>query len=244
MTTKYPLPLAALAAVLTLLAADALFAAQLKVKKSIEEYLEQHYDKPYEKCQSLPSLVGPSSPLHRCSDGTLSYIQEDLGPGSGGICGQVAVANVLTNMCESADFTPLSVSALMRNYDGTNYTQRLRILNEVLAKGLECLGGKKFKANIAHPKHKRFCWIDETGDPLTVAWMVRKYPDQPKGSFIPVIATLRTEEQGHATTIVRIEERNDGDCIVVHNTWGRQYRTPASKFKKIAQEMLYITYDE
>ena len=224
------------------------FAAQ--PKKYIWDFLHNHST--VVNCAKI-QRSSRDYPVYECSMPTvdsrkvfsLSYYQEDSEIGSGGICGQVALANTIANLCDTLDYSPHVFDADIQpgKNKGTVSTQLTYALNDKLST-IKCETRKKrkFVANIAKGVKKRIRWASDDGDPLSIAWMVRRFKDQAEGTFNPVIAELRMKgSAGHATTIVAVQEDDSTDsCTVIHNTWGMQFRTPCDKFKRILTDVIFL----
>ena len=180
--------------------------------------------------------------LYRCNDGTVSYEQQDSEFLSGGICGQVAVANVLANLCKNFGMTPNFFDYQIRPEagDGTNAAQLLEHLNRI-DEGKACqqyLGRNYFYYELGSVKNYGIPWVN--GTTPTLAWALERFDKQPEGIKNPVVVALSMPgAAGHWTTVVRVEEKQ-GRCTVVHNTWRKQYRTSCYRFAQIAREMLHL----
>ena len=201
-------------------------------EKSVEQYLNEHSS--IERC-------GPTttSDLNRCRDNSYSFEQRRTLFGKG-TCGPVAVANVAANYYAEIE-PPEAFTAYMRVENGTKA--------EDLKKGLQLVNSHSGNAD-----HRfRFRWYNEqpireigrSGEESTLKEITLPYEEQ-QASFIPAIVALRTDpnKSGHWTTVIGVTDDDRDGCRVVHNSWGRQYRTTCHMFRWLmtnGRSALYLT---
>ena len=191
-----------------------------------------------------------SSDYRVCQDGTVSFVQPSGLPyqkADGqryldiGACGPTAVANILCMQCGLCH-KPISWLAItgLSQGGGTSSSDLWGALNHHKLSDV--------KADSACPATVGYTWgIREDvlfGSPPTLkdlAYDTREWKIQNRGAspsnnrrwdFNPVMVFLNdhTGKAGHVTTVVRVDLKNQ---IVVHNTWGRQYRTDWRDFERL-----------
>ena len=199
-------------------------------QKKVEDYLG-----PPIKCRRS----GDGQP-NICPDGTRSFIQPLGGPSGVGLCGPTAVANLICMTCgECSDPWVYAVLGGINVDRGTTPSQLLRATNMAIPrlKVRQCRGYRW--AYVPYGSVSNLGWKKSHNTHKdALRWLLTRWPKQ-RNAFNPVIVGLSTGQKGgHYTTVVRL----DGNTVV-HNTWGRQYRTPWKTFKWLwmGNEALYLT---
>ena len=143
-----------------------------------------------------------------------------------GICGPVALANIMANFCGTLEFTPSSFDISIFSDDGgtniSDYDDELEKLMSVE----DCWRTAGFWYEPEVVKVKSITGLDR----MSLEFAVNPTALANDGTIRPAIVTLDMNNgtDGHATTVVAV--LNDGKgCTVVHNTWGKQYHTPCKK---------------
>ena len=207
-------------------------------KKKVAHYLAEH---------SLVDRCVPTETkgLNRCPNG-LSFEQEERHLFGEGLCGPVAVANVLINYHKWEDIDPEKAALLM-----------------CLLRPDKCKGGlirgssaKDVQRTLMHVVEKtmigtRYGWeversqvdLKEQSDTKAIEWFIRPYREQKHVPAIPVVVPLGTHPDvpGHWTTVTGIENGADG-CRVIHLTWGTQFRTTCRVFEWLMKNRKGVVY--
>lgn len=208
-------------------------------KYRIPRFLDEHSE--VEECTGQDDITRKSTYLvGKCSDGTYSYHQAGSQFESGGICGQVGLANMALNLCGLTTFDPdnwdLSISP--DTGDGTNIWELQRQLKK-LFKHRACISYASPRTEISSEGKIRFSYTSRIS-----AVKGSDYTNLAERRIIagyPSLASLAHPEggPGHVTLIVGVRDDN-GVCQVVHNTWQSQYRTSCTRFSQIARSILHL----
>lgn len=189
------------------------------------------------KCPSVFTVArGPSI--------SYSYQQDKSKIRSGGICGQVALANVMANMCDTFDYSPHAFDSRIRpgELNGTYEYQLIAELTKTLDSS-DCMRHtvKSFEPVRASFRRTDIGIVHKHGNKY---WQSLESAAEPfrfqRVAFNPVIVTLRRKQDGHVTTVIGVVEDKEGGCRVIHNTWAQQFHTTCTRFEEIAQEMIYL----
>ena len=167
--------------------------------------------------------------LNKCGSGSFSYVQPPASEFNGkqtGLCGEVAIANVIANLCGDLRFSPQIVSYGLeirgRNAEsGTNPWERKRVLNDFRT---VC----ELPSNVEFRVHDGPIGLDQLKSALDY---LNDWPTSGPPGRAVVTVSLRTKGKavGHVTTVVGIAEGSEG-CFVRHLTWGMELGTPCSAF--------------
>ena len=211
------------------------YAAHNSAKKSVQYVLDQHSTQVVCRPTTQPGL-------NLCKDGTYSYVQDGNSWLGDGLCGPTSVATLVANTCGIFDAGPTQLAAYLRVSAGrgTNASQLLQLLRGPLRE-YQCRG---HQWDVLRLKKNQVRW--RKGSTKTLSWIVTPYDGQPKrkSSFVlaPAVVALRVDPDvsGHWTLVVDVDETSG--CEVVHNTWGRQYRTPCRVFGELMQNGRSVIY--
>lgn len=172
--------------------------------------------------------------LNICPDRSYSFEQRETLFGTG-ICGPVAVANTIANLYRVIEL-PETLMAWLNQQQlvkkkGTSAEDLINLLKYIVKFSPKADGRRYVWKTAQTPEAVR-----PTSAERTVEWFIRPFKGQ-DASFLPTIVALRTEPStpGHWTTVIWISENEQGDCRVVHNTWGTQYRTLCHAFRWLAK---------
>ena len=252
MRTKQPLRCAALAAALALLAfVPVVDAAQAK-KQSLHDMLGQASD----MCDRSSQKGGDRHLI--CDDNTVSFVQPGPKKYDFGACGPTALANAICMQCRVCLHPNAWYRATgMRPGGGTQASDLLVGIENVMR---DKDHKRKFKKHCKGYNWEQIT-ISPDGNQITtnrgLGWWLREWEghtwflwwewdawEQESQAvrsvggrnvrFNPVMVFLNdhTGESGHVTTVVGVE-RDGNTLLVIHNTWGKQYRTKWSTFKQL-----------
>ena len=157
-----------------------------------------------------------------CPDSSFSWEQPDYG-----ICGSVAVANLLAHF--NVIVSPLKIAGggLDKSLNGTNQRQ------------VEVFTDRRYgrSLNLDFDREE----LDAT-DLARLAYHNRAFKFQKK-KFNPVLVALRVAsgQTGHVTTVVGLEQTGLY-CQVRHNSWSDQFITPCDIFARLMhdEDAVYI----
>ena len=236
---RWSLAVFAVLAMLVVLISSSVAAKEFRKLNLVNFIYKYSKQVPCAKVDLGPEYKG--NDIHKCPSAFIvarretasySYQQDKSKIRSGGICGQVALANVMANTCDTFDYSPHAFDSRIRpgELNGTYEHQLVTELQKTIDSS-DCMRNtvKNFEPVRANFRRTDIGIVHKSGNKYwqSLEMAAEPFPFQ-RVAFNPVIVTLQRGRDGHVTTVIGVLEDKEDGCRVI-TTRGQSSSTPRAR---------------